>query len=35
MARLSGAGDVSFDVSFQMDSDKEFGRFYVRCQVSG
>ena len=31
MAGLSGAGDVSFDVSFETDSDEEFVGFYMRA----
>ncbi|KAI0218647.1 PiggyBac transposable element-derived protein 5 [Lamellibrachia satsuma] len=30
MAGSSGAGDASFDVSFETDSDEEFGGFYAR-----
>ena len=30
MVGSSGAGDASFDVLFEADSDEKFGRFYAR-----
>ena len=35
MAPLHGAGQASFDATFEMDSDDEFSVFYAKNVVSG